>query len=228
MTLGARWREYPSDQAVSLGLVLLAIGLGFLYSSAIIKGRTYRIHQRVGGLASLLMFSTWLLSAVVAIFFFDLLSSGGGLVHSPVSPVTYSAAGITFIAILVSVLLKNKGMAKVGFLSAFVGTVVGVMIFELPFLFMISPQIGLPIDRALYTESPLFCLVLASFSLLYLSPLTSVSRYTLFSLGGVFVVLSIWVFLTNFAFPSDSVSFALNSISKGLGFVTAFTMFLRQ
>ena len=122
-----------------------------------------------------------------------------------------------------------NSMGKIsGTLGLMCATVVGVMIFELPFLFMISPQIGLPIDRALFSESPLFCLVFASFSLLYLSPLTSVSRLTLFSLGAVLLVLSLWAFLTNFAFPSDPVSFALNSVSKALGFVTAFTMFLRK
>ncbi len=174
-----------------------------------------------------MVFATWSLSAVVVVFFFDLLSRGG-LVPSPVSPVTYSAAGVTFIAIFVSVFLRNRSMIRIGFVSAFVGTVFGVMVFELPFLFMISPQIGLPLDRALFSESPLFCLVFASFSLLYLSPLGGVSRYTLFSLGAVFVVLSSWVFLTNFAFPSDPFSFVLNSAAKVLGFISAVTLFLHR
>ena len=213
-----------------LGFLLLAIGLTILYSALRIKGRIFRIHQKVAGLARLLVLATWLLSAVVVIYFFDLLSSfpGGGLVRSQVSPVTYAAAGVTFIAIFASVVLRNKGMMRIGLLSAFVGTVVGVMIFELPFLFIISPQIGLPIDRALFAESPLFCLVFASYSLLYLTPLTSVSRYALLSLSAVFVVLSSWAFLTNFAFPSDPISFALNSASKVLGFVTAFALFLHK
>jgi hypothetical protein len=226
--MGARWSEYPSGQAIWLGLVLLAIGLAFLYSAVRIKDRIYRIRQKMAGFAGLLVFATWLLSVVVVIFFFDLLSSfpGGALVSSPISPVTYAAAGITFIAIFVSVFLRNRGMVRIGLSSAFVGTVVGAMIFELPFLFIISPQIGLPVDRALLGESPLFCLVFASYSLLYLSPLTGVSRYTLFSLGAVFIVFSCWAFLTNFAFPSDPVSFVLNSASKALSFVTAFTLFL--
>jgi hypothetical protein len=228
--LGARWSEYPSDQATRLGLVLLATGLVLVYIGLRIKNRIYRIHQRVAGPASLFMLATWSLSAVVVVFFFDLLNSfpGGGLVGSPVSPVTYGTAGVTFIAILVSITLRNRGMVRVGFLSAFVGTVVGVMIFELPFLFIISPQIGLPLERALFGESPLFCLVFASYSLLYLSPLASLSRYTLFSLGAVFIVLSSWAFLTNFAFPSDPVSFVLNSTSKVLGFATAFSLFVKK
>ncbi len=228
--LGARWSEYPSDQATLLGLALLATGLVFIYIGSRIKNRIYRIHQKVGGPAGLFMLATWSLSSVVVALFFDLLNSfpGGGLVGSPVSPVTYGAAGVTFIAIFVSISLRNRGMVRVGFLSAFVGTVVGVMIFELPFLFIISPQIGLPLERALFSESPIFCLVFASYSLLYLSPLTSLSRYTLFSLGAVFIVLSSWAFLTNFAFPSDPVSFVLNSTSKVLGFAAAFSLFIQK
>lgn len=228
--LGARWSEYPSDQATPLGVVLLATGLFLIYIGFMIKNRAYRVRQRVAGPASLFMLATWSLSAVVVALFFTLLNSfpGGGLVGSPVSPVTYGTAGVTFIAIFVFITLRNRGKVRVGFLSAFVGTVVGVMIFELPFLFIISPQIGLPLDRALFGESPLFCLVFASFSLLYLSPLASLSRYTLFSLGAVFIVLSSWAFLTNFAFPSDPVSYLLNSTSKVLGFVAAFSLFLQR
>ncbi len=228
--LGARWREYPSGQATLLGVALLAIGLVLIYIGLRIKNRIYRIRQRVAGPASLFMLATWSLSAVVVAFFFDLLNSfpGGGLVGSPVGPVTYGTAGVTFFAIFVSISLRNRGMVRVGFLSAFVGTVAGVMIFELPFLFIISPQIGLPLERALFGESPLFCLVFASYALLFLSPLASLSRYTLFSLGAVFIVLSSWAFLTNFAFPSDPVSFVLNSISKVLGFAAAFSLFVRK
>ncbi len=227
--LGAIWRAYPSDQATILGVVLLALGLVFLYFGARIKDRTYRVRQKIGGLAGLLMFATWMLSALVVVFFFDLLSSfsGGILVPSPVSPVTYTTAGITFVAILVPAIFR-KIKVKVAVLSAFIGTVVGAMVFELPFLFIISPQIGFSLQGALLGESPLFCLVFASFSLLFLSPLAGFSRYTLFSLGAVFVVFSSWAFLTNFAFPSDPVSFLLNSVSKVLGFVTAFTLFFQK
>ena len=228
--LGARWSEYPTDQATLLGVALLATGLVLIYIGLRIKNRVYRVRQRVAGPAGLFMLATWSLSAVVVAFFFDLLNSfpGGGLVGSPVSPVTYGTAGVTFFAIFVSIALRNRGMVRVGFVSAFVGTVAGVMIFELPFLFIISPQIGLPLERALFSESPLFCLVFASYALLYLSPLASLSRYTLFSLGAVFIVLSSWAFLTNFAFPSDPVSFVLNSASKVLGFAAAFSLFVQK
>lgn len=101
--------------------------------------------------------------------------------------------------------------------SAFVGAVVGVMAFEPSFLFMIAPRLGQSPSRAFWSESPLFCLVFASYALSFLSPLAGVSRCTLFSFGGIFIVFSSWAFLTNFAFPSDPESFVLNSVSKVLG-----------
>ena len=226
--LGARWSAYTDDQAVSLGFVLLAFGLACVFSGAMIKGKVFRIRQRITGIAGLLVFATWVFSVFVVFFFFDLLNSGGGLVASPVGPVTYSAAGVTFVAIFVSIFLRNKRMVKAGIMSAFVGTVFGVMVFELPFLFIISPRIGLPLDRALLGESPLFCLVFASYSLIALSPFSGLSRYTLFSLGGVFFVLASWAFMTNFAFPSESTSLVLNSAAKGLGYLVAFTLFLHK
>jgi hypothetical protein len=226
--LGAYWHAYPSDQAIPLGFLLLAIGLAFLYTGVLTGRRVLGIRQKIGGAAGVFVFATWSLSAIVVVFFFDLLHSEGALVPSPVSSVTYSAAGITFIAIFVSIALRNRHRVRVGFISAFVGTVFGVMIFELPFLFIISPQIGLPVDRALFSESPLFCLVFASSSLLFLSPLAKVSKNTLFSAGAVFIALSSWAFITNFSFPSDPTSFVLNSASKVLGFVTAFTLFTHK
>jgi hypothetical protein len=226
--LGASWSTYPSGQGTELGVVLLALGLVLLYLGARTKGRTYGVRQRIGGLAGLLMFVTWAFSAVVVVYFFDILGSIGALVPSPVSPVTYTTAGITFVAILAAAYLRNKAGVKVAVLSAFVGTVVGVMVFELPFLFVIAPRLGGSVVRALWGETPLFCLVFASYSLLFLSPLARFSRYTLFSLGAVLIVFSLWAFLTNFAFPSDSESLVLNSVSKVLGFVAAFTLFFHK
>jgi hypothetical protein len=226
--LGAHWTAYPGDQATELGVALLALGLFSMYFGVRIKGRTYRVHQKIGGLAGLLVFVTWMLSAVVVVFFFTLLASSGILVPSPVSPVTFTTAAITFVVILFSASWRNRANVKVAVLSAFVGTVVGVMVFELPFLFMIAPRLGQSLQQSLWSESPLFCLVFASYSLLFLSPVARFSRYTSFSLGAVLIVFSLWAFLTDFSFPSDSESFVLNSVSKVLGFVSAFTLFFHK
>ena len=45
--LGAYWNAYPSDQAISLGFVLLAIGLAFLYSGVMIGRRLLGIRLKI-------------------------------------------------------------------------------------------------------------------------------------------------------------------------------------
>ncbi len=226
--LGAFWTAYTSDQATWLGVALLVMGLAFFYFGIRIKTRTYKAQRRIGGTAGLLVFVTWALSALSTYFFFGLLGSRGGLVPSPVSPVTYGTAGVTFVAIALLTGLRNRGMAKVALLSALAGAVVGAMIFELPYLFIISPRIGLPVDRTLLAFSPLFCLVFASYTLLFLTPFARISRYTFFSLGALFVTFALWAFLTDFAFPGDPVSFVLNSATKVLSFAAAFTLFIHK
>ncbi len=63
--------------------------------------------------------------------------------------------------------------------------------------------------------------------LLTLSPLTKISRYTLFTLAGMFFVFSIWA-LSGFSYPSSPIPAALNAVSKILCFLTAITLFLPQ
>ena len=226
--LGASWRPFPGDQATWLGVVLLVLGLAFFYLGFRTKNRVFRARQRIGGFPGILVFVTWALSAAVVLFYFGLLERGGALVPSPIWPITYGSAGVTFFATLVLVFFRNKAKAIDLFLSAFAGTVVGVMVFELPYLLIISPQLGLTVQDGLWGESPLYCLVFASYLLLFLSSQAGVTRYTMFSLGAMFVVFSLWAFLTNFAFPSDPVSFDLNAISKILGFVSSFTLFVHK
>jgi hypothetical protein len=51
------------------------------------------------------------------------------------------------------------------------------------------------------------------------------SKYTLFSLAGVFYVFALWALL-GFSYPSSFIPLALNDASKILSFVTAITLFL--
>jgi hypothetical protein len=66
---------------------------------------------------------------------------------------------------------------------------------------------------------------LSTMSFLTFSPLTRLSRYTLFSLAGFFVAFAVWAAF-GFSYPSDPLNTAFNDISKVLSFVTAITFFL--
>jgi hypothetical protein len=74
---------------------------------------------------------------------------------------------------------------------------------------------------------PLFLVEIISFMMLTLSPLTSLSRYTLYSLAAMLLVFAFWA-LFGFSYPSSALPFASNAVSKVLAFVTAITLFLPQ
>jgi hypothetical protein len=106
------------------------------------------------------------------------------------------------------------------------------MIFELPFDIIVidrtySPVPPVPPAPTLFWVLfflPLFLVGISTFSLLTLSPLTNLSKYTLFSLEGMFFVFAVWA-ASGFSYPSEPIPFVLNGISKILSFVTAITLF---
>ena len=64
-------------------------------------------------------------------------------------------------------------------------------------------------------------------SFLMFSPLTRLSRCTLFSLAGFFFVFAVWAaFGFSYPSPTHPLETALNDIPKVLSFVTAITFFL--
>jgi hypothetical protein len=147
---------------------------------------------------------------------------------NPVSHVTEVSAAATFVII---VLLTRKHGFKVALLSAFVGAASAPMIFELPFDLIVLNRIYPPIPPApiifrLLFFLPLFLVELSTMSFLTFSPLTRLSKYTLFSLAGFFVVFAVWAAF-GFAYPFDLLDTALNDMSKVLSFIAAITLFVK-
>ena len=112
--------------------------------------------------------------------------------------------------------------------NAILGAMAAPWIFELPFDLIIVGQVYTPLPatpfRGLYFL-PLFLIEISTFSLLTLSPLGRLSRATLFSLAGMFLVFAIWAAF-GFAYPGTPIPIALNALSKVLCFVAAITLFL--
>ena len=218
--------------AFLLAVGLLAIAALFTYLGTKL---THGVGvMRPGKAVSVFLILIWCLSLMT--FLFALLTYGLQLAQehllsraptNPITPVTEISAVATFIAILY--LARRHGL-KIALGSALVGTVAAPMIFELPFDLIVMGRTYPPIPPApnlfrLLFFLPLFLVEISTFSLLTLSPLTRVSKYTLFSLTGVFVIFSVWA-LFGFAYPSDPALIILNDISKILSFVTAITLFV--
>jgi hypothetical protein len=148
---------------------------------------------------------------------------------NPISPITDISGIATFI--IIAYVAGSHGL-KTALGSAFVGTAAAPMIFELPFDIIVMGRTYPPVPPAttlfrLLFLLPLFLVEISTFSLLTLSPLTNLSKYTLFSLPGMFFVFAVWAAL-GFSYPTELIPFALNGISKILSFVTGITLFLND
>jgi hypothetical protein len=198
--------------------------------------RTFKA-ARPGKTVSFFLFMMWILSIITAsnsariygLVFQQQRASGqvGKIVLPPdrIAPVTIISVLVTFIVLLV--ICRHNGW-KMALGNAILGTLAAPWIFELPFDLIVVGKVYTPLPatpfRGLYFL-PLFLIEISTFSLLTLSPLVRLSRATLFSLAGMFLVFGIWAGF-GFAYPSAPIPIALNAISKVLCFVAAITLFL--
>jgi hypothetical protein len=227
------WIPYVGTDAVFLAVTLLAIGVLFAYLGTRLIGAV-GIKRPVGKTAGVFMMVIWGLS--LATFLIAVVTYGLQLYQqnmlgtpptNPISPITEFCGLATFIIIVC--LTINHGW-RVALGSAFVGTAAAPMIFELPFDLIVMFRTYPPIPPSpnlfrLLFFLPLFLVEISTFALLTLSPLTKLSRYTLFSLAGMFFVFAVWAFF-GFSYPSELLPITLNGVSKVLSFVTAITLFL--
>ena len=226
----SNWNPYTGNDAILLAAVLIFIGgvllvLGFKLNGSIGSSRP-------GKATRLFLVLIWFLSLTdfaiaVSIYVRTLFQQVGNFTPpaNPVTPVTVLSGLATFITIIY--LSRHSGL-KTALGSAMVGTIAAPMIFELPFDLIVMGRTSPPEPATQYTLLyflPLFLVEISSFSLLTLSPLTNLSKSTLFSLAAMFFVFAIWA-LFGFSYPSQPLPIALNAVSKVLSFVAATTLFL--
>jgi hypothetical protein len=227
------WNPYVGIDAIALAITLIAIGVLFMYLGTRLIGAVGV--KRPGKTVSVFMITFWGLSMfmvpiAVVTYGLQLYQQNmlGTMPTNPISPITGLCALGTFI--IITYLTRSQGL-KVALGSAFVGTAAAPMIFELPFDLIVMGRTYPPIPPTpnlfrLLFFLPLFLVEVSTFSLLTLSPLTKLSKYTMFSLAGMFFAFGIWAFF-GFSYPSNPVSITLNGVSKILSFVTAITLFLK-
>jgi hypothetical protein len=226
------WSPYAGSEAILLAAVLLVIGC----TLAFVGTRLHRSIEidRPGKVVSILLVTIWVLSLVT--FLIAISAYMKALVQqigvytppkNPISPITFLSGLVTFIVIIY--LCRFHGW-KIALGSAIVGAAAAPMIFELPFDLIIMWRTYPPTPATLFTLLyflPLFIVEIATFSLLTLSPIMKLSKYTLFSLAAMFFVFTIWA-LFGFSYPFAPIPIALNMVSKILSFIAAITLFLPQ
>jgi hypothetical protein len=140
---------------------------------------------------------------------------------------TYFYALVTFC--IVAWLTRRFGW-RVALGSGFVAACAAPMLFELPFDLIVAGRTVPPIPprpelfRALFFF-PLFIVEFTTVSLLTLLSPMRITRGALYALAAMFAVFALWA-LAGFGFPSGSVDWSLNVISKILCFVAAILLFV--
>ncbi len=235
MTYNSSWAPYVGSEAVILTIVLVIIA-----GALVILGTRLRhtlAAARPGKTVTFFLFVMWILSIVTStnavrvygLAFSQQIASGQigrfSLPPDRIAPVTYTSVLVTFIVILV--LCRRHGW-KMALGNAILGAMAAPWIFELPFDLIVVGKVYTPLPvtpfRGLYFL-PLLLIEFSTLSLLTLSPLVRLSRATLFSMAGMFLVFAIWAAI-GCAYPSAPIPITLNAISKVLCFVAAITLFL--
>jgi hypothetical protein len=213
------WNPYVGSDALFLAVALLAIGVLLIYFGMRLND-VIRI-KRPGKVLSVFVMVNWTLCLATLLVSHRFISDLAR--PHPITPITILSGISTFI--IIGYISRVHGL-RVALGSAFVGTAAAPMIFELPFALIVMCRENAPVSVTLPFFLPLFLVVISTISLLSLSPLTSLSNYAFFSLGGMFIVFGVWAFF-GFSYPSNPLSFSLNGISKVLSFTTAIMLFLK-
>ncbi len=224
------WRPYSGTEALVLVVVLIVISGGLAFLGTRMR-RPVGVSQPGKVVSAFLVVIWWLalatfLTAIVT--YMTTLTQQVGTIDTPsnpISPVSFLCGLISLVAI--AYMTRRRGF-KIALGSAIVGTIAAPMIFELPFDLIVAWRTFPPAPAVQFTLLfflPLFLLEISSFALLTVSPVTRISRYTLFSLAGMFFVFAIWA-MFGFSYPLSALPIGLNAVSKVLSFVVAVTLFL--
>jgi hypothetical protein len=231
------WNPYAGSGAVVLAVALLVLAAVMIFLGSKLP-HAVAVERPGRAVAILLLIiwvlawaaTTWTSTAFSEVLGQQLVAQQVGKVtlpHNPITPITVVAAVVTFIVI--AYMSRHHGW-KTALGAAIVGTMAGGLIFELPFDVIIMRRLYGPTPVGLFQHlyfQPLLVFEVASLSLLTLSPLLRISRYTLFALGAMFLVFAVWAAF-GFSYPSTPLPVACNAVSKILSFVVAITLFLPQ
>ncbi|MDA4115903.1 MAG: hypothetical protein OK442_05050 [Thaumarchaeota archaeon] len=217
------WNPYSGLAAVLLSVLLLLVGAGLLLSGRRLAGA--RNVPARGRALKVVTVIVWAFSILLVLPLFGQIERSEGqssLGIGPVFPVTLACAFCSFFIVA----YLTRGSGAIGALAnGFAAAVAGPMVFELPFLLIITPVVTTRVPHPLFLFVVFLVVILTTLALPTFSTRFSVTRYSLYSLGAMFVVFAGWALLTGYAPPSDTTSFALNAVSKVLGFAVVVASF---
>lgn len=218
------WHPYSGGAAISLAILLLLVTAGLFFLGT--RTTSARLPRPGRGLKAILVL-VWVASILLVLPLFKEIAVRSGqsaLGTGPVLPITLGSALVTFIAVAYATRGGGVGSA-LG--NGFAAAVAGPMVFELPFLLIITPNVTTKVPHPLFLFATFLLVILTTLALPTFSSKFSIGRYSLYSLGAMFAVFAVWALATGYAPPGDPISFSLNAISKILGFAAVAMGFLR-
>jgi hypothetical protein len=222
------WKPYTFPQSVILAFILLIIGLGLVFLGRRLKRSVEVPHP--GKRLKIAMITVWallILFIIGVIVFYRIGRTAIGTGRTgigPIFPITLACAAGAFIYI--AYIYRHDGiLTALG--RAFVCGAAGPMVFEFPFDMIVIPQIKTTATLLIAEFVPLDFAVLLTLSLLLLSKRVSITRYSLYALGAMFIVFAVWAWF-GFSYPSNPISYVSNAISKVLGFLTIVFLFSKE
>lgn len=219
------WKPYAVPQSVILFFILLIVGIGLVLVGWR-KKRSIEV-PHPGKTLKIAMITSWallILFIIGVVVFYRIGRTGIGTGRTgigPIFPITLACAVAVFIYI--AYIYRHDGiLTALG--RALVCGAAGPMVFEFVFDMIVIPQIKAPAILLVAEFIPLDFAVLLTLSLLLLSRRVSITRYSLYALGAMFIVFAVWAWF-GFSYPSSPVPFTLNAVSKVLSFITIAFLF---
>jgi hypothetical protein len=216
------WNSYPSPISILVAVILLVIGLGIAFAA---RRMTKDVKlPKMGKIVGGVVIAIWAFSILTFLKIIADLSriDPGAASLGSIAPITIAAA--FFTAGYVVYILRRFGM-KSALGNGFLAFIAGPMTFELPFVFIVIPRVSAPLIPALIFLATLFAIIFTTLSLLLLSRKIALTKYSLYFYGGMILVFAIWAGVDGYSYPDNPVAFALNAISKILGFASVAALF---
>jgi uncharacterized protein YhhL (DUF1145 family) len=219
-----QWTPYIFPASVILAFILLMVGVGLILLGRRLKNRIKIPHYSKS--LRTVVIVIWVLSLLILLWTYIMRKDvfPGAIQTGPVFPITIASAVGTFIYL--AYLFRHDGI-RAAFATGLLGAVVGPMVFELPFVCIVLPQTEAPTIDIITFFVPLFFAVLMTLSVLLLSSHIYLTRFSLYSVGALFIVFAGWA-LVGFSYPSSPIPFLLNAVSKILSFLTVAALFSKE
>jgi len=218
------WSSYTFPSTLLLSLVLILIGAGLiLYARKMTKEIKL---PHMGKIIGAIVVVIWAFSILTFLKINKDMAKYTGAAGNlgPIFPITIASAVCAFA--YVAYMNRQDGLPR-AVSRGFLAFIAGPMVFEFPFLLIVIPQVKAPLIPALIFLIPLFTIIFTTLAITLFSRKIAITKYSIYLYGAMILVFAVWA-LEGYSYPSNPAAFALNAISKVLGFASVAALFVTK